>query len=639
MKRLIWICLFFAACGEGYNDPQESPEDAFSDQEESELTDYRGNVCSAQQRTAPTYGILTAFSGTPDTHLRSSRLCVLNDDPDWARNQNDMTVCRRAMPGATVLVYIELITRLQPGRRLGVTFDAAWLDQAKRMATETMNFYRSRGVTVHGIWLDTLDPWYHCRAVAPENQCQSFRNNFSANIPRLVEWVHSQNWKIGGNLAQAGLPRNLPDVQLFDYGAIEKTGDGGFAVSNPTLSPVVASARDALDGFPVRSGGRILMTHGPVEGDRALALATTVRTDVMFIGPTLGQGTCGQKNTFPCWGEGGATPSADLGQCAAPCELAERQWCTPCSGGAVYYNDTLNSWNVNNQVVGAYNGLIRWGQGQQCLPNPAPAPTPTPTPTPQPSPQPPAAPTLLTPADSATVPAGATTFEVRPAANASRHYFLICTRSDFQDDSCRNIDGGLPGIEPQPGTNRISVELSAGQTYYWKVRSIGVNDVGGWGSFSARRILYVQAQSPPPPPPPPPPPASWTVRVRCTPRPGWSVDWAVVAIEGPGGLFNGQDRIDVDPGAAFEVRYPVQQGAVFRLTFRMRDPQGAERWAFDFQASGHVALSQCQLLEVFSDNSMLTPRYQPNSSPQSGCQYANLVVPGPNTSWPGNMCN
>jgi hypothetical protein len=102
---------------------------------------------------------------------------------------------------------------------------------------------------------------------------------------------------------------------------------------------------------------------------------------------------------------------------------------------------------------------------------------------------PPQSPVLASPAAGASLSAGLVSFSWNTSAGAGRYHLMVCTDSALSS-GCINPDGGMVGVEPSSGVTSYSTSVTAG-SYYWAVRAIAPGDVGGWGSYSAVRLLTV----------------------------------------------------------------------------------------------------------------------------------------------------
>jgi hypothetical protein len=93
----------------------------------------------------------------------------------------------------------------------------------------------------------------------------------------------------------------------------------------------------------------------------------------------------------------------------------------------------------------------------------------------------PAPPALVGPTDGSTIPLGQNvTFQWSSSPGAARYMLKITT-----DPGMTNNVPGSP-FEPPLGQTGRTVPAStfaAGQTYYWQVRAIAPNDIGGWGAY------------------------------------------------------------------------------------------------------------------------------------------------------------
>jgi hypothetical protein len=105
------------------------------------------------------------------------------------------------------------------------------------------------------------------------------------------------------------------------------------------------------------------------------------------------------------------------------------------------------------------------------------------------TPSPPAAPALISPADTAQVQAGNVTFSWGQSAGAARYHLMVCADLALTQ-GCTNPDGAMVGIEPGLGVTGSVLVLGPG-TYFWAVRAIGPSDIGGWGPYSPHRVLVV----------------------------------------------------------------------------------------------------------------------------------------------------
>lgn len=103
---------------------------------------------------------------------------------------------------------------------------------------------------------------------------------------------------------------------------------------------------------------------------------------------------------------------------------------------------------------------------------------------------PPGAPTLSSPANSASVMSPVSLSWVN-SSGAYRTHIMVCTNSSLTT-GCINTDGGMTGQEPTTAfATSYSATLSKA-TYYWAVRGIAYNDYGGWGSYSSVRSFTVR---------------------------------------------------------------------------------------------------------------------------------------------------
>ncbi len=101
---------------------------------------------------------------------------------------------------------------------------------------------------------------------------------------------------------------------------------------------------------------------------------------------------------------------------------------------------------------------------------------------------PPVAPSLVSPANGATV-IGSIVLQWSNGSGTYRSHVMICMNAALTT-GCINPDGGMVGAETTgTGANRsTSYSASLGYTtWYWAVRGIAYNDYGGWGNYSAVR--------------------------------------------------------------------------------------------------------------------------------------------------------
>jgi len=131
-------------------------------------------------------------------------------------------------------------------------------------------------------------------------------------------------------------------------------------------------------------------------------------------------------------------------------------------------------------------------------------------------------------------------------------------------------------------------------------------------------------------PQPQPPSGQHAVSVRCVPPSNWQVAESV---------FGGTDS---DPGVAWQLDFPIADGATKLVAFRLIDDFGRSRYSYDFSTdptgSGQVGVPQCST-SVAVDGAPIPPRYQPNGdNPEGKCWYTNLVVASPGSSLPSNVC-
>ena len=100
----------------------------------------------------------------------------------------------------------------------------------------------------------------------------------------------------------------------------------------------------------------------------------------------------------------------------------------------------------------------------------------------------PPAPSLIRPDDSKSTLEGRVAFSWNPSPEAARYHLMVCRRPDLSD--CINPDGGMYGLEPDPGATGASLDLVRG-VYFWAVRAIAPNDLGGWGLYSETRTVTI----------------------------------------------------------------------------------------------------------------------------------------------------
>jgi murein DD-endopeptidase MepM/ murein hydrolase activator NlpD len=102
---------------------------------------------------------------------------------------------------------------------------------------------------------------------------------------------------------------------------------------------------------------------------------------------------------------------------------------------------------------------------------------------------PPVAPTLVSPANGATVTTSSVPLQWSNGSGTFRSHIMVCTNAALTIN-CINPDGGMVGVETTgTGANRsTSYSAAVGYaTWYWAVRGIAYNDYGGWGSYSTVR--------------------------------------------------------------------------------------------------------------------------------------------------------
>lgn len=324
--------------------------------------------CSTVRHNQPGLVIQAADHRTPHLLAERSAICILNGDPVWAYNPASEAGCNdtHGHPVANRCVYLYHATAPRT-----IMLDHAFVDATMAMAEAAYLHYG-----IDCFYLDDVDAYAH----------HTLPSVARVSLNELITRMHGHpggRFRIGANLAACTYPPTGNPNTEFDFGFIERDGDGvGIDRSccdpqseavlfnpafvscsatpgvHPGILQAFATMGVAADGRGIAIHSHNALTSSNNDWMPALAVSAGVR--LILAGPRPADHTePGCDGIYPCWAYGADFPT-DLGSCSDACAIpvGSGHFLSLCDHGALMYNDTGAAWNFVGNTVNRFDGLL-----------------------------------------------------------------------------------------------------------------------------------------------------------------------------------------------------------------------------------------------------------------------------------------